>query len=231
VPSGWLPPHVPCMVATEFDRTIIVSLLDGEEILLKEEKAASVSSKPSGLLEERYRFSELGEPDPTKSSLRERALSIYEMAKRIIEVDGYHQAIVLYFTLDGKCAVMSTEVEDRAAMYVLWRVVAANVLKMQAVEVISVGEAWIAPVPEDGIVRTPARDDPGRREVLQVQAFSKDGEKYSFAAEIIRDRDDVKFGPMMEWETEHSFNLEPVRAVWRAMQGTRPASEQSIDEK
>ena len=56
------------------------------------------------------------------------------------------QAAILALVGD---ALAAGEVEDRAGMYVLWRVVAANVRKMQAVEVVSIGEGWMAPVPED----------------------------------------------------------------------------------
>lgn len=167
------------------------------------------------MIEKRYKFSELGEPTSPKSSLRERALFAFQMAKRIIEKDGYHRPIVLYFTADGKSAVHDLQTEDRADILVARRVVAANVRKMRAVAIISIGEAWMAPVPEDRIVKAPAGESPDRREILQVHAVSRDGEQHSFAAEITRKGNRVRLGPRMEMNLEHSFYLEPVRAVWR----------------
>lgn len=219
--------HVPCMVSTEFDRTISISLATGQELIFGEGPSAPEDDLPSALIEKRYKLSNIGDPCGPTSSLRERALYAFQMAKRLIEKDGYHEPIVLYFTADGKSAVTGFDMGDRAELLVTWRVVAANVRKMRAVAIISITEAWIAPVPEDGVVRIPAAEDPDRREILSVHAAARDGEEFSLDAEITRNGRKARVGPIMETTSLHSFYLQPVRAVWKdtaALKGEPPAA-------
>ncbi len=210
-------PRVECMEPNEFDRTVCISLSNGDELIVIEGDWQPAHRVPPKEIENRYKMSKLPEMPPPTAALRERALFIFEMAKRITEKDGYHRSVVLYFTEDGKHAVHGFDMADRAEILVAWRVVAANVRKMRATSIISIGEGWLAPVPEDGVIR-PAEESPERKEILQIDAVSRDGEQYTFWAEMTRKWGRVRLGPMQEWDKQYAFYLEPVRAAWKEIQ-------------
>jgi hypothetical protein len=215
-PAAAEPPvRVQCMEPSEFDRTVAITLASGDELVVREGSWQSAEQVPSTAIESRYKMSELPEMPPPTAPLRERALFCFAMAKKIMERDGYHRPVVLYFTEDGKYAVQGLDMADRAEVLIAWRVVAANVRKMRAIAIISIGEGWLAPVPGDRMTTTTAEESPERREILEVDAISQDGEEHALWAEMRREGGMVQLGPMEEWESQRAFYLEPVRAVWR----------------
>ena len=202
------------MVATSHDRTIKVKLATGEVLKFGESAFPDIIVSKEEI-EQRYGM--MPSPkrtDASRASFRDTVEYFFEVAKRILQRDGFHLPLVFLFLPDGKVRTIGLDLEDQTDKYAAWPRVASEVKRYHAKAVISINEAWIAPLDETQPLR-PASQSLERKEVLTIDGANIDGEEVSLMCTFEREDDQIILG---ETEDDYQFfraSFEPVKRVWR----------------
>lgn len=221
VPTEHIGRRLPCMVATEWRRTVI-SVADGAEIG-RRVTDLPVPSADAEELEERY-----GRLKPA-TNVREMAEALFEHARRMFETDGGHVTILLPYREGAPLGPRVFQFEDQRAKFVEMRWFAQDVEREGIDTIFFITESWIA-TPEQVLpMRRRPSGVPDRKEALFLHGADASGWQVMYTAIAERDSDGrPMLGPthLTESPPVDGF-LAPVLSVWR---GTR-ASEAPPEER
>jgi hypothetical protein len=204
--------RMPCMIAHEARRELMISLANGTRLSVEHK---DMTPSPGDL----ERAKTLFDPDlyaPMRTAYDNvEALSgnWFAMIRRIFERDGYHKSMVFLFRGTQMLRFIPYEIEDRAQKYVIMRALANEAVRYGADATLLVSEAWIAPADQAGPFQFPA-DMPSRLEALTMVLARREGDLLHYQA-MIR-REDGK--PILE-ETEvtrnpASYTVAPLYEAW-----------------
>lgn len=233
---GW---KMPCMIAHEDPRNLMISLADGS-ILSFERKEVHVDASRGEELKERYgdAHKAMGANYADEEAL---AAGYFEMVRGVFSRDGYHLPFVFLFKDKKFIKVFPAPAETRAQKYLLMRHLANEAARFGADAAIYVGEAWRAPAA--GLARYQyAENSENREEALFLTLVTKEGEPMQFFAAIIRDGDEVSLGETQQARGGAHFMFAPFYEAWgrplpekwlatiRSMHGDTPSSDTETDD-
>ncbi len=112
-------------------------------------------------------------------TFREQCQGFFEMARFLLQKDGYHIPTVIY-EAGGMPQFCQVKMDDRAEKHVLMRELAAVCRRHQATWFIFIGEAWLATL--DPRYGPHAVDYPNRKEMLVLHGVHRDGTQLSIQA-------------------------------------------------
>lgn len=214
--------RLPCMVATEEMRTVILHLGTGQVVT---PARFVVTADPQRKEEVLARYgSKAGELSIRPGEdLLEASVRWFEMAKRVLVRDGYHLPFLQLVTSDGGGELYTPAADDRQALYVLMHRMASQVERIGAVGLIHTAEFWMAP-PEDLKPGQMPSEVSTRREVLQVSAATCDGRLRVHSVEFSKNSEGkIELGK--SWVSDRSGGwwglLEPIREVWERWESRR----------
>jgi hypothetical protein len=199
----WLPP---CMIDFKTARSIAYRISSKQKVT-----PISHLFDASRIIEletvlERYG----GIPVPVEGqhrSLRHVAEYTFELAKTVLEKDGYHLPLALLLDSDFSYNVASLNIEDRADKYLVFRELARQVRIAGAIAVIVISEFWVYPA--DAMVRE-------RSEALALTLLSKDAESFAWFCPFTRQGSSIVIGERIEQDVGDLSFLDPIRRVWSA---------------
>ena len=141
-----------------------------------------------------------------------------QLAKRVLERDGYHTTMVFSYGPEGVTPEVLVP-EDKTDKYVLWNRLADRVERNRDWAVLSIGEMWFASA--EGVdlsTLSSVADLPNRREALVVAAAHRDGKSRSYTSVFNRDADGniafEKTWPSFSPNSAMNFFI-PVMKVWQ----------------
>jgi len=212
-PSIDRPP--PCMLAQDWDRTILVDLHDGK-IVMPVMVPHEPSKKDLQRAAKRYPFVDsLKHKLATKSSLKDEAAFLFEHAKNVLKKDGYHVPIAIVGYPDGTQSISALVMVDRTEKHLMLRNLAAQIEKTGADSVILINEIWVSSHQNVKPLRH-AGDDPNREEALLLIATNEKGDVFVHKALFSRDKNGNITIDKEGLVTDFTMNLiEPIREVWR----------------
>ena len=200
-----------CMRGEPEFRTICVRLSNGDRIAVT--RRTAVPGMYSEVMKARYSGITIKPPDQMGvENLRETCECLFEYARQIFLLDGYHVPIVFLLLPDKGMISMPLRLVEQIDKYLVWRAIGGDVERTNADAVIAIGEIWQAPYDPVHPYRG-ATQSPERQEALTLNALSKDNEAVSLSCKIVRSAEGVTLGDTVE-EDMSAFFLEPVRRVW-----------------
>ena len=113
---------------------------------------------------------------------------------------------------DGSVSPQGLKIDIAEDKLLIWRAIADEVLRRGAVAIVSVTEAWIAMLDSENPV--PASMSRNRKEVILVDALSKDGEELSYVQYFERKDQEIEFGELLINEKGEAYYLQPIKEVW-----------------
>ena len=137
----------------------------------------------------------------------------FERAKIMYKKDGCLVSAVIITAKNGEGQIINLHPKDRSDKWVLWEKVAAEVNRINADQVISISEVWMAPYDPKNTNMT-ASESINRKEGLELDGITFSGEQYSFNCPIVKQGDKVFLG-----KTTYSKNVKqniflPIKRVW-----------------
>lgn len=208
--------RLPCMVVTDDRRTVWVDLATKESVMLHSRTipVTPENSEVGKALIRHYGVpTQLSRPDSGRKGLRDFAESLFELARRVLEIDGYHTAIVFLILDEGGLEQRTMYPETMSDKMLLWATIAQDVERTGACALVFVSESWLAPHDPEHPERT-ATESPDRIEVLTLTAASMDGDEFTLMCTFERRDGDIDVGEAQEYVAEWTPFLGPVREVW-----------------
>jgi len=203
---------MPCMIGHGDARSLVVSLTDGRPIQF-ERVQREVSASDAGTAKERYGDVHKGMFGPPGSSEEEIAASMFDTARKVFLIDGYHTSVSFLFNQGKLVRLMHHEPEDQRDKYLFMRELANEVIRVGADAVMAISESWIAPADPKQPYMRPV-DSPDRKEQLSGTLVRKDGVPVQFGAEIQRHEDRLELGATHTDRDFASFSFAPVYEAW-----------------
>ncbi len=107
---------------------------------------------------------------------------LFQIAKQILQKDGYHINLVLIQNLDYKWTMISPIFEDQVSKYIYFSNLAKKVREENIIAIIFIGECWVGTldVLENSGLR--ASEQPDRKEALFVDVFTSDMQGKSYGS-------------------------------------------------
>jgi len=212
--------RLPCMIGHGEIRTANISLSDGKRFSFEKKV---VELNPDDKRQSAKRYGIPANEVMDLSGDQERVLtSIFDTARRMIEVDGYH--VTLLFMLKGSKVVQLVRIEfpDHGSKYVIMRDMAHEVDRHSADGVILIGEMWSAKAdPSKPYLR--AADAAERVEILGATLVRKEGSTIELVAKIAREDDRVSLEGTQRITGGDHFMFAPIFEVWGRPISGRPA--------
>lgn len=209
--------RLPCMVVTEDRRTIWVELATHNIVSPSVAPILVPPETPEARrqLLERYDLAgTLASPPRKAKGLRELARYLFDVARRMLEVDGCHVPIVFLLFSDAQMeqhVLMPTTTSDK---YLLWETLAQHVERSGANALVFISESWVT-LQDPAHPEQPAGDSPERLEALGLTAASMDGDELELMQTFERRDGGIVLGQVEECTAVCTPFLEPVRMVWR----------------
>lgn len=146
------------------------------------------------------------------TNFRDRCVGYFEMAKRVLEVDGFHIPTIL---LEGAAGpqIFQLKMADRAEKHIVIRDMARKAMATRATAVMLINEAWVAPVSFGATGKYPI-DCPERTEALLLNGLTKTGETVNHFCRFTRVNSKVQLGSESCDTTEIPNILEPFLSAW-----------------
>lgn len=161
-------------------------------------------------------------------TFREECLALFQMGKRILEVDGRHGAFAFMRTEQGmQMSVLGFD--DRAEKHIVIRDLAETAKRLKAKSVVLVNEAWLIPVNEF-IKKGFAAGPLGQKEALVLHGLSSTGEFLNCQVAFDREDGNIKFGHEEVDDKTFPNILAPFLEIWGLQipqtrsKGTTPSS-------
>lgn len=203
-----------CMIDSGDIRSLWVKLSTGKMVTLASQ-SMEVTRKTAQQSFARY-FGDSTSVQRTDSppSLKELSEMLFEQAKRVLQVDGYHILVVFLILPDHSARLIRLTPEDQSEKYLLWRSIGLEVKRCRAIALITISEVWTAPFDvQRPYVHAAEREDRG--EALNLVALSKEGDEIVLVSPFHRDGDTITFEDTII-ESSGTLNfLEPVRNAWK----------------
>jgi len=211
----------PCMENTDEFHTINIQLSSGARMTMHRESIELDSIKAAEVVAEMYGDLPVS-TDEGKTEFEKTCYYFFQIARALIEKDGYHQPMTFLVLEDQSVRPMVTPAADRQEKYMLSRAIAGEVKKKGAIAVITVNEVWRsqAPLPP---FQYPV-DQPDRTEAISLVGISKDGEIISLSAQMNRQKslyrrmrkkmEKITVEETVRHDSGSLFFLAPVFEVW-----------------
>ncbi|TIM30344.1 MAG: hypothetical protein E5Y63_11615 [Mesorhizobium sp.] len=204
--------RMPCMIAHEARRELLISLADGsrlsfvpQTLTLREEDKNELAQKTDLKL-----YRPMAEKYDSVEAMSE---GYFRMVRQVFERDDYHQPMIFFFQGLKPLKFFGYEIQDRAQKYLMNRSLAQEALRYGADVVLMVNEAWIAPMNEVGPYEF-AVDAPNRQEALTMVLVRKDGDLIHHQAMIIRENDKPVLGETGVTRNPATYTAAPFYDAW-----------------
>jgi hypothetical protein len=148
----------------------------------------------------------------TNEGLAGTARFLFEQAKRILEVDGFHLPFAFLMLPNAEMRVLGLNTTDWTDKYLVWRGIADEVKKTGATSIVVINESWLAKLDPANPAQT-AAESPTRQEALTLHAASAAGEELSIVCFFRRVNGSIEFAQDEE-ATIDAYFLEPLRRAW-----------------
>lgn len=211
--------RLPCMAGVDEGRAIWINLSDGEARELMSSKMA-IKEKEIIPAVERYNLQDFPfDLDDSDSSWQEKAKSLMELAKRVLQMDHYHDTFLYLKFPSSGTEMREVEVAEPGEWMIFWNKLAAKIEQNGASGLIAISEIWIAPFDPHNPYAN-AGDSTERKEALQVVAAEANGKEITWTTVFKREGKEIKFGQTKETVGVMKVNsfLEPIRQVWMKRQ-------------
>jgi len=220
--------RLPCMTMTAEMRTARLHL--GTGVLVHPQSIKQrVSHRSMRRAARRYKRAQGSLALRLNENLLDAAPRWFEYAKNVLATDGHHVPLAFLLMPDGTGQFSTLILEDRQALYLLIKQLAARVERTGAVGLIYINEAWIARPEELTFGQRPS-ESPSRKEVLSLVAALRDGRFRHYFAVFSRDETSrIRFEPTAVNTEADSTPLDflgPILQVWRKRSPQIPLDQQ-----
>lgn len=206
---GW---RMPCMIAHDRPRTLLVSLADGSRLEFQNEEF-KLDPTEAAAAEERYGRAGFEVFEKNYDSLEDFACGLFQLARNMFLKDGYHTPLLILLKNLKPVGFYSTPTENRTQGYLLMRHLAPEVVRRAADAAISMGEVWMAPAAALAPYQSPAEIS-AREEALALTLVSKTEEPIRFLAKIQRMDSAVSLDETLVIRDFSAFRFAPFYQVW-----------------
>jgi len=147
-------------------------------------------------------------------NLKEEADMLFEGAKNILVIDGYHLPIVFLGYPNGHRDIVGLQMLDRTEKHFAIRSLAADIERTGATSVIFISEVWVSST-ENYRLTPVGVESPGLGEALQLIAANAEGEAYIKRILFTRDKDGkIDMGEELTLSDNVYNILAPIKEVW-----------------
>jgi len=209
--------QLPCMVASAENRTLRIHLgLD--QVITPAYIAVKADPGKKEEVLARYKATEGMLNRREGESLVDWAGRWFDRAKVVLATDGYHVSMATLIMPDGNDEMMALKFDDRQAVYTLMYRLALHVQETGVVALILINEFWTGTKEdlEKGVRPSESSD---RKETLQVQLATAEGQLRTYSAQFCRDKEGhITFEETQIYDStpsEHWGYLEPIHQVWK----------------
>jgi hypothetical protein len=210
VPAGSSGGRLPCMVAAEGIRTVVLNLRTNQ-IMQKSLMPARRDERIAKKARSRYGdMRAVRAPDSTDAL--DWAEYYMEQAKIVLARDKWHAQFAFFFHLDGSRSMLTAAPADQQEKYLFMKDVAEHVQRFGFTGLVFTADTWVAS-PKDVPPGKRAGEVRQRREAITVTAIRSDGAVKHLEARYTRRFGRIRFGQTEEVEGQPFF-LAPVLRVW-----------------
>lgn len=205
----------PCMYQGSEARSICMKV-QGKDLVPTKIHQESIKIEQSDIEEakKKYGDSPLFQNKIEPTNFKEACESLFEQAKYILKKDKYHVHLVVIFVNSVVAGMKELQNEDQADKFRTIRLIASEVEKIGANQVIMISEAWSAPFDPNHPHR-PASKSPKRKEILNLVGATESGEGYSFAVPFTRKGNEIEYGEMSVNGIEGINIIQPIISIWK----------------
>ena len=207
--------RLPCMIAHELPRTLLISLADGSRVEFETKHVPiNVDAASVADLIERYGGNPFEAMQRDYKTNAELAAGYSALMRGVFLRDGYHLTMLFLFR-ERKLIKTPIQivVENVQQKYAIMRQLASEVTKSGADAAMLVGEVWHTEASDLKPYERPA-DSQVRKEALALHMVSKAGELLDCVAEIVRDGDKISLGETMVSDAGAAFEFAPFFQAW-----------------
>jgi hypothetical protein len=147
------------------------------------------------------------------TSFLEKIEASAEIAKKMLQIDGYHIPLVILFCRSGKLELVTTQFEDQSDKYVFWHKIAKKVRRVGVKELISINEAWEYNL-NDKIKYGNALLIPNKKEKLIISGISEMGHVTIIAFPFSRKENHIVFSEREIYHETPNY-LIPITKIWK----------------
>jgi hypothetical protein len=218
--------RLPCMVASEDIRTVVLNLRTGQVI-----QTGLVPHRRDEAALERAarRYPAMASVrGPRSNDALDWAEYYMEQAKIVLARDKWHAQYAFLFHEDGSRDMLTAAPSDQQEKYLFMKDVAAHVQRFGFTGIVFTADAWTAR-PEDVPPGKRAGEVPQRTEVIGVTAMRSDGAVRHLSTPYSRRFGRIRFGETFEDEGTPFF-LAPVMRLWGLPVPSQRAAEEELDQ-
>lgn len=141
------------------------------------------------------------------TSLEDRVNHYLELAKEIIEVDGYLLTTVTIYDVNDKPYMVSTAFRNNEDKYLFWRDISKRVRKLRATMLITTGDVWSAKIDRANPLKLGENvaDIPSKEEAVMASGTNRDGDTITSSAPYRRKNGAIIFGKEKIRDTHPAF--------------------------
>lgn len=208
--------RLPCMIGHENARTLDVWLATGKPLKFEE---ICKTLRREEVMAEAPKFTERYGVDPARmysetGEVHDHARSLFAVARKMFEVDGYHITIVILLRGGKPVDFRELRPGEHGHKFMMMRSMALHAQRSGADAAILLSETWSAPAnPTKPYMR--AVDSPERRELLTATAVSKVGNPLHLSAEILRNDQNVRLADTVELVGGAHFAFAALYEIWK----------------
>jgi hypothetical protein len=202
--------RLPCMVATEGVRTVMLNLRTNEILRLThlvrpddDEMSEEAAKRYAGMS---------AVPAPKSADPLDWASYYMEQAKIVLARDKWHAMFAFLFHADGRRSILTNQPTDQQEKYLFMEEIAAEVRRHGFTGLVFTADAWRAH-PADVPPGIRPADVPSRTEAFTVTAIRADGASRRLTTPYTRRFGRIRFGETAE-EDGQPFFLAPILRVW-----------------
>lgn len=204
--------YIDCIKPQDWDRTIWLDLNTGQKLSFVDIHVDRVDAdkvKRHYALPQQHKAKR-----KPPENLKDEADFLFQTAKNILTVDGYHMPIAVVGYSTGHRAIVGLQMLNRAEKHLAIRKLASDIEKTGATSVVLINESWIADFTHYRLTPTGV-ESPTLREALQLVAANKKGETYTKKVFFTRDeRGKVNLGKEFDLSPQVVNILAPIKEVW-----------------
>ncbi|WP_192178279.1 hypothetical protein [Mesorhizobium amorphae] len=206
---GW---RMPCMIAHEARRELLISLTNGSRLSLVPQ-ALNLTEQDRKELAQKTDLNLYSAMKEKYDSLDTLSEAYFGMIRQVFNRDGYHVPMMFFFRGTELVKFFGYEIEDRAQKYVINRSLAQEALRYGADAVLMVNEVWTSLMNEVGPYEF-AVDAPNRQEALTMVLVRKEGDIIHYQAIIRRENDKPALGETNVARNGATYIAAPFYEAW-----------------
>ncbi|MBI1625347.1 hypothetical protein [Comamonas suwonensis] len=201
-----------CMLASSQVRTLHLHIESGSPMKFGSVKVEATQEELQ-VAADKYGIDKVAFEALSKGSLENKLVQLFEIAKKMIVIDGHHVPMVI-FLKDGD-VIYTTELafSNKASKYVLMRQLGTDAAKISADGVIMISEVW-SYKREKGALWSDPLNDPNRKEHLTASLITKYEDPVRLSAEIHRQDEEVHLGKTEITRNEVLPSFAPFYIAW-----------------